>query len=133
MQEVFPHKSLFLVSGFFPTLVAHGDVCIISAEQNLTAGGDDVSTSVDTGIDGCFVTAGADGFDLGNGVGNLEEATATGEEMRQKVGAESEAHDGKVIDVNDFAQLVDLLRCEELTFIGDDNVTVTVMITSQSR
>ena len=85
-QKGFPRKSLFLISGFLPALVAHSDIRIVTADENLATGSDDVAVLVDTGINGCFVAAGADGFDLSNGVGNLKEAAATGEEMGQKVG-----------------------------------------------
>ena len=81
-QKGFPHKSLFLISGFFPTLVAHSDVRIVAADENLATGGNDVSVLVDTGINGCFAAAGANGLNLGNGVGDLKEAAAAGEEMR---------------------------------------------------
>ena len=62
----------FLIRCFFPTLVAHSDVGVVSADEDLATGSDDVTVLVDTGIDGGFVTARADGFDFGNGVGNLK-------------------------------------------------------------
>ena len=52
--------------------MAHSDVGVIAADEDLATGGNDVSVFVDTGIDGCFAAARADGFDFGNRVGNLK-------------------------------------------------------------
>ena len=132
-KKVSPTFFLFLTSSFFPTLVAHSDVGIITADQYLATGGNDVTVTVDTGVYDCFVTAGADGFDLGNRVGNLKEAQTTGEEMCQKVGTQAKAKDGNIVHVNDSAQLIDLLGGEELALVGDDNVAVAVTFLKQSK
>jgi hypothetical protein len=106
--------------------VAHSDVGVVAADQYLATGGNDVSGLVDACINGCFATAGADGFNFGNGVGDLKQAAATGEERGQKVGTQTKAHNGNIVYVNDTAQLIDLLGCEELALIGNDDVRVAV-------
>jgi len=123
-----PHSLLFFIRCLLPALVAHRDVGVVTADEDLATGGDDVTVLVDTGIDGGFATAGADGFDLGNGVGDLKEAAATGEEMRQKVGAKSEAHYRNLIHVNDFTQLIYLFGCEELALVCDDDVAILAIV-----
>ena len=133
LARSFPHKSLLLTRRFFPTLVAHSDVGIVTAEENLATGGNNVSVFIDARIYGGFATAGANGFDFGDRVSYFKEAAATGEEVCQKVGTQAEAHNGNVMDVNDFTQLIDLLGCEELTFIGDDNVRIALAFFKQSK
>ena len=58
--------------GVLPALVTHGHVAIVAAQQDLVTFGDHTTVFVHTGIDGGFGSAGANGFDLGNGVGNLK-------------------------------------------------------------
>ena len=132
-NDISLHSFLFFIRSFFPTLVAHSDVRVIAADQYLATGGHDVAVAVDTGIDGCFAAAGADGFDFGNRVGNLKETAATGEEMCQKVGTESKAHYGDIVYVNDLAQLIDLFGSEELTFVGDDDIRVSVVFFKERK
>ena len=49
---------------FLPALVAHGNVAVIPAEEDLPAFGHDLSVFVYPRVDGCFPAAGTDGFDL---------------------------------------------------------------------
>ena len=72
--------------------------------------------------------AGADGFDLGEGVRNLEKAAAAGEQVGQKVGAQPEADDRHIALIHQRAQLVDLLRREKLALIGDDDIHAGVLV-----
>ena len=132
-KKVSPTFFLFLTSSFFPTLVAHSDVGIITADEDLATGGNDVTVTVDTGVYDCFVTAGADGFDLGNRVGNLKETQATGEEVSQKVGTQTKAKDRNIVYVNDSAQLIDLLGGEELAFVGNNGVAILVTCLKEGK
>ena len=61
--------------------MAHSNIEIVAAEHNLTALGDDVAVFVDTRVDGCFFTAGADGLDLSDRVRYLEKTHRAGEEL----------------------------------------------------
>ena len=107
--------------------MAHSDVGIIATDQYLATGSNDVTIAIDTGVYDCLVAAGADGFDLCYGVGNLKEAQATGEEVSQKVSTQTEAHDGNIVYVNDSAQLIDLFGGEELALIGNDGIAILVI------
>ena len=102
-KKVPPHSLLFFPRSFLPTLVAHSDVGVVAADEDLATDGNDVSILIDAGVHGCFIAARADGLDLGNGVGDLKEAAATGEEVCQKVGTQTKAHNGNIVYVNDFA------------------------------
>ena len=48
--------------------VAHGDVAVVAAKQDLGAFGDDVAFAVDPGVDSGLGAAVADGLDLLDGV-----------------------------------------------------------------
>ena len=74
------------------------------------------------------MAAGADGFDLGEGVRDLEKAAAAGEQVGQKVGAQPEADDRHIALIHQRAQLVDLLRREKLALIGDDDIHAGVLV-----
>ena len=62
--------------------MAHSDVGVVAADKDLATGGDDISGLIDTGVNGCLAAAGADGFDLGNGVGDFKQAQTAGDEVR---------------------------------------------------
>ena len=111
-----------------PTFVAHGDVAIVSAEENLVALGDHVAVLVQTRVDGSLGAAGADGLDLGNGVGHLKQAAATLEKMAEEVGTQAEAQNGDVVIVDDAAEGVDLGFREELAFVCNDHVDIGVSL-----
>lgn len=108
----------------FPALVTHGDIAVIAAEENLIAVGDDVSGRVDARVDGRLAAAGADGFDLGDGVGKLHEPACAGEEVRKKIRAQTEAQNRQILVVNELPQLVYLLGSEKLRLIGDYNIVL---------
>ena len=62
-----------------PALVAHGDIAVVAAQEQLLTLGDDVALGVDPGVDGGLSPAVADGFDLLDGVRHLHEPPASGE------------------------------------------------------
>ena len=107
--------------------MTHGKIAVVAPEHHLRALGDHVARLVDTGVDRRLRTATANGLDLGDRVRHLEKARAPGEEMCQKVGAQTEAEHGDPPLVDDAAQLVDLLFCEELTFVRDDDVDARLL------
>ena len=108
----------------FPTAVAHSHVGIVSAEENLTALGDDLALPVDAGVDDGLLAAGADGLDLGDGVRHLKQTAAALKEMGQKIRPQAEAEHGHVTFVHDPPELIDLSGGEELALVGDDHVIV---------
>ena len=109
-----------------PTAVAHGDICIVSAKQDLSTLGNNLSAFVDTGVYNRLFSAGADGFDLGNGIGNLKQSATPFKQVGKKIRAKSKAKHGYVKTVHDAAELVDLLSGEKLTFVGDDRMIPVV-------
>ena len=115
----------FSFNSVFPAFVAHGHIAVVAAEQNLAALGDDVTLLVDAGVDGSLSAAGADGLNLGQGVGKLHEPLRAGEEMGKKVGAQAEAEYRQVLLVHQGAQTVDLLRGEKLGLVGDDDIVLS--------
>ena len=110
-----------------PALMAHGYVAIVSAQQDLVALGDPLHIPVETGVDDGLGAAGADGLDLRHRVGHLEQAAAALKEVAEEVGAQTEAEDGNVVDVDDGAQSVHLGGGEELALVCDDHVGVGVI------
>ena len=54
--------------------MAHCNVGIVAADEDLSALGHHASLAVDAGVDDGLFAAGADGFDLGDGVGDLKES-----------------------------------------------------------
>ena len=65
--------------------MAHGDVAVVAAEQDLPALGDDAAIAVDAGVDGRLAAAGAHGLDLRDGIGQLHEPPCAGEKVREKI------------------------------------------------
>ena len=59
---------------------------------------------------------------------DLEKAAAAGEQVGQKVGAQPKADDRHIPLIHQRAQLVDLLWCEELALIGNDDIHAGVLI-----
>ena len=106
--------------------MAHCYISVISAEQHLTSRGNDVAVLVKTCVYYRLRAAVAYRFDLGYRVCRFKKAQASGEQMRHKVRAQSEAQNGYVALVHYFPQLIYLLRGEELTLIGYNNVLVGV-------
>ena len=56
--------------------MAHSYVGIVAADEDLPALRDDFALSVDTGVDDCFLSASANGFDFGDGIRHLEKPSA---------------------------------------------------------
>ena len=102
--------------------MAHGNVAVVSAEENLIAVGDDAPGGIDARIDGRLAAACADGFYLGYGVGKLHEPACAGEEVRKKICAQTEAQNRQILVVNELPQLVYLLGSEKLRLVGDYNI-----------
>ena len=68
-----------------PALVAHGDVAVVAAEEDLAALRDDPAAGIDPGIDGRLASAGAHGLDLRDGIRQFHEAPGAGKEMGEEV------------------------------------------------
>ena len=114
--------------GFFPTAVTHGNVGIVAADEHLTALCDHVSVLVDASVDNGFFSAGADGFDLRDRIGNLKEPAAAREEMSEKIGSQTKTENRDLKLVHDPAQLIDLGAGEELALVGDDHVIASIFL-----
>ena len=108
----------------FPAAVAHGDIGIVAAQQNLPALGDDLALLVNAGIDDGLFAAGADSLDLGDGVRHLKQTAAALKEMGEEVRPQAEAEHGHVKLVHDPPELIDLLGGEELALVRNDHVIV---------
>ena len=104
--------------------MAHGDVAVVAAEEDLPALGDDAAIAVDAGVDRRLAAAGAHGLDLRDGIGQLHEPPRAGEEVREKIRPQAEAQHRDVLLVNDAAQLVNLLGGEKLRLVRDDDIGV---------
>ncbi len=110
----------FLVSNCFcPAFMAHCNIGVISADKDLTALCDYISVSVYSCVDNSFVSAGANGFDLGDRVRYFKQSAAALKKVRQKICSETEAKNRNVKAVNDAAQLIYLRGGKELTFVCD--------------
>ena len=103
-------------------LVAHGDIAVVAAQKDLAALGHDVAVGAETGVDRGFSAAVADGLDLGDGVRQLKQPAAAGEQLRLEVRPQPEAQHRQILAVDQLAQLVDLLCGHELALIDDDDV-----------
>ena len=108
-----------------PLAVAHGHIAVIAAQQHLGTRRDHLAAFVQTGVDRGLGAAGAHRLDLGDGIGHLQQALGAGEQMGQKVGAQTEAEHRDVLLVHQIAQIVDLLRGQELALVGDDDIMLT--------
>ena len=104
--------------------MTHGNVGIIAADQDLSAVGLYPTVAVDAGVDDGLFAAGADGFDLGDRVRHLEQASTSGKQVCQKIGAQTEAQHGYVVFIDDTSELVDLFLGEKLTFVCNDRVNI---------
>ena len=91
-----------------PAAVAHGSIAVVASDKDLVAFGDDLSIRCDPGIDSCLGTAGADCFDLRNGIRQLHQTQGAGEEMCQEIRPEAETKYRYILIVNDGPKLVDL-------------------------
>ena len=105
--------------------MAHGHIAVVAAEKDLGTLGDDLALAVDAGVDGGLSAAGADGLDLGKGVGQLHKALGTGEEMGQKVRAQTKAEHRQILFIHQRAKLVYLQGSEKLRLIGDYNIMLS--------
>ena len=108
----------------FPALVAHGDIAVIAAEENLIAVGDDVSGRVDARVDGRLRPQAQTVL-----ISVMESASsmslrAPGEEVRKKICTQTEAQNRQILVVNELPQLVYLLGSEKLRLIGDYNIVL---------
>jgi hypothetical protein len=65
--------------------MAHSDIFVVSAKQDLISARDDFSVSVYTRVDGSLSSAFAHSFDFRDGIGNLKEPVASGEKIGEKV------------------------------------------------
>ena len=119
------HLSVF-VDIVLIAFMAHGDITVVAAQEDLIALGDDIAVGADAGVRGRLAAAVADGFDLGNGVGQLKQSPAAGEELRLEIRPQAEAQNGQVLAVDKLPQLIDLLPGQELTFIDNDHVRPAV-------
>ena len=102
--------------------MAHGHIAVVSSEEDLVTLGDDPPACIDAGIDRRFPSAGANGLDLGQGIGQLHQALRTGKKVGQKVGPETEAENRQILFVHQRAQIVDLPWGEKLRFIRNDDI-----------
>lgn len=104
--------------------MTHGDIAVVAAEEDLAALGDDVAVRVDAGVDGRLAAAVADGLDLGDGVRQLEQPQAAGEQARAEVRPQAEAEHGQIFPVDQLAQLIDLFAGQKLALVHDDDVDI---------
>ena len=102
--------------------MAHGDIAVVAAEEDLVAGGDYLPVGSDAGVDRGLGAALAYGLDLRDGVGQLHEPLRAGEHVREEVRAQAETEHGEVELVHHLAQAVYLLGREKLRLVGDDDV-----------
>ena len=80
-----------LRNGPLPAAVAHGDVAVVAPQDHLSALGDHIAVAVDPGVHRGLGAAVADGLDLLDGVRQLKQPAAAGEELGLEVGAQAEA------------------------------------------
>ena len=115
------HDMLFyLFAAFYcsrPAFMAHGDIAVVSAYENLTARGYHMTFGINSRIDYSLCAAGADGFYFRYRIGNLKKPPASGKKMRHEVCAQSEAKHGNIAEIYYLAQLVYLFRSEKLAFV----------------
>ena len=107
--------------------VTHGNVALVAADQDLLALRDNAAVH-DAGIDRRLCAAVADRFDFLDAVGQLEEALAAREELRPEVRSQAEAEDRDLELVHDAAELVDLIRVQELALVDDHDVGPALQI-----
>ena len=102
--------------------MAHGNIAVVAAEEHLIALRYDVPVLADAGVHRRLASAGADGLYLGYRVRQLQKPLRAGEAAGQEVRPQAEAQHGDVLVIDDTAELVYLLRSEELCLIRDDDV-----------
>ena len=125
-----PNKILFFLTvsdAFLIASVAHCDIGIVAAEEHLASFGDYVTVFVYSRVDVSFSAAGTDGLDLGDRVRDLEKTHRAGEELGEKVCAQTEAEYRYVQLVNHAAQLIYIFRGKELALVRDNNVCVVLV------
>ena len=106
--------------------MAHGDIAVVSAEEDLAALGDDVAVRADACIGRGLAPAVTDGLDLGDGVRQLKQPPAAGEKLCLEIRPQAEAQDGQIFAVDQLPQLVDLLAGQKLALVDDDHVERSV-------
>ena len=102
--------------------MTHRDIAVVAAEEDLIALGHNVSLRTDAGIGRGLSSAVADGFDLGNGVGQLEKPHTSGKQLRLEIRPQAEAQNGQILPVDELTQLIDLRRRHKLALVDDDHI-----------
>jgi len=106
--------------GVLKMAATHGDVAIVAADLNLGAFTDGFTVGAEAYVHGGFAAAVADGFELGEIIGEGEERAAAGKELRLEIGAQPVAEDGDIESVGYIGELFDLGAGEELGFVYED-------------
>ena len=120
---------LFLLTNpFLPTLVAHSEIEVISSKKKLITRCNYVHIRVKASVDNRLGAAGANGFYLSDRVGKLKEPSAARKEMTEEVGTESKAQYRDIAIVNNSSQVVDVAFGKELALVGNNYVTVGVLL-----
>ena len=88
-------------------MVTHSEVRIVSADEYLTALGDNLAVA-NSCIYDSLISARADGLYLVYGVSYLEKTAAALKEISQKVRAQTKAENRQIQRVNYFAKLINL-------------------------
>jgi len=106
--------------------MAHGDITVVAAQEDLIALGDDITVRTDAGIRGRLAAAVTDGLDFSDGVGQFKQPPAAGEQLCLEICPQSKAQNRQIFTIDQFTQLVDLLTGQELTLIDNDHIRLTV-------
>lgn len=100
-----------------PAFAADGHVAVVTADFNLFALLDEIPGSVYTGVDDCFVSAVARGFNLIYSVGDFEKAARAFEKMALEVGAEAVAYNVYAEIIDNAGKLINLRFAQELSLV----------------
>ena len=82
----------FLNALVAPAFPAYGHITLVASDFHLFALGDDIAVGVDTGVDYGLMAACAGRFYLVDGIGYLEKASRTFEQIGLEIGAQTEAN-----------------------------------------
>ena len=83
--------------------MAHGDVAVVAAQEDLVSLGEDAAVPVQPGVHRGLAAAGANGLYLGYGVCQLHEPPGAGEKAGEEVRAQAEARFRQILLVQQVA------------------------------
>ena len=108
--------------------MAHGNVAVIPADQDLATFCYNLPFAVNPCVNRRFSAALAYCFDLRQGIRQFHQPLCTGEEMCEKVCPQAKTQHRQILFIHQFPELVNLFRCEKLCLIRDNHIVVSCLL-----